>query len=125
MNQKLIDLAVWLRANPVPNLNMRTWCSVDDSGTATYCIMGWVAKNKMFGFYLNELNYLRHNTPTCTSAQGAFWFGLSIKAHTAFQLFYPSYTKGLTFDQLVDRIEAVGKSDELALYKLFDERFLK
>lgn len=111
MNQKLIDLAVWLRANPVPNLNMQTWCSVDDSGIASYCIMGWVAKNKMFGFYLNGMDLPRHEISSDPRAHVAICSGLSINSQTAFQLFYPAYTGGLTFKQLVDRIEAAGKSE--------------
>jgi hypothetical protein len=111
MNQKLIDLTVWLRANPVPNLNLQKWCSVDDSGTASYCIIGWVAKNKMFGFYLNGINLPRHNTYHNTGSWSAIWLGLSISAPTALQLFGTDSIKGLTFDQIVNRIEAAGKSE--------------
>lgn len=111
MNQKLIDLAVWLRANPVPNLNMRTWCDENESGT-TYCIMGWVAKNKMFGFYLNDIEIpsLVDSDPDFEEGSwGAICRGFDIDKGTAEWLFLQSYTRSLTFDQIVYRIERVGK----------------
>jgi hypothetical protein len=110
MNQKLIDLAVWLRANPVPNLNMQKWCSENEYGT-TYCIMGWVAKNNMFGFYLNDIEIpcLVDSDPDSESSWEAIRRGFNIDQDTAGWLFLRSYARNLTFDQIVDRIERVGK----------------
>jgi hypothetical protein len=109
MNQKLIDLAAWLRANPVPNLDMRTWCSENEYGT-TYCIMGWVAKNKMFGFYLSDLGTPRHIEAYSDSLSlVSIDVGLNIHRLTATDLFSFNSNLGLSFEQIVDKIEEAGK----------------
>ena len=109
MNQKLIDLAVWLRANPVPNLDMRTWCNENEYGT-TYCIMGWVAKNKMFGFYLSEFETPRHIEAYSDSLSlESIDIGLNIHRLIATDLFSFDSNLRLSFEQIVDKIEEAGK----------------
>lgn len=106
MNQKLIDLATWLRANPVPNLDMSCWHRSGHTGCGTtYCIIGWVAENQKFGFSLKG---------------GEPWFGECTNwgaVCAAFQLHHlqalglfgkPLSGEIFSFDQIVDRIERAG-----------------
>lgn len=112
MNQKLIDLAVWLRANPVPKLDMTCWTFTDRDGCGTtHCIMGWVADNKQFGFYLTGNSMVRHSG--CDPEWGswdAICHGLDIYQQAAEHLFLAKYTEGMSFNEIVDQIENTGKS---------------
>lgn len=112
MNQKLIDLATWLRANPVPKLDMTCWKGSHPCGT-THCIMGWVAENLMFGFYLIGLGFIRHiDSEPDEKSWAAILRGLEISKRVADMLFSPSQTSGISFEAIVDRIELMGKSYE-------------
>jgi hypothetical protein len=108
MNPKLIDLATWLRANPVPRLDMNQW-KVETSCGTTHCIIGWVAENQMFGFYFDKLLWLNNISFPSLSTWQAIAVVFDINQDIACQLFSLASNKGMTFDQIVDKIEAFAR----------------
>lgn len=71
--------------------------------------MGWVAKNKMFGFYLIDFETPHHiEADSDALSLECIAIGLDIYRSTDAELFSFDSNRGLSFEQIVDKIEEAG-----------------
>lgn len=109
--EKLQTLVDFVRSNPVPKLNLTSWCKMSAECGTTHCIIGWAAQNGLFDLALEPVGDPRSSAIDHMLLE----HGKQALGDVSFSLLYKDYQRLFTW-----AFYPIGVSQEIVLNRIQD-----